>query len=359
MRSTGLWRATVLPIGAGKESAGGGSAGATMRAFIGPSLVTPTGGRRSNGLGRRSARVASSLRQLMSMMGGPDELTRWIEQNAGAGRVVSSSGRGGSSWASSKAVETESGRKFFIKTSPRSADDMFTGEAEGLRAMHATNTVLVPDVLHYGDLEEGSGSFIIMDYLDIRGGYSQAELGRQLAQMHLSEPAAPEARDGKFGFVVNNTIGGTPQPNEWTEDYVEFFREKRLRYQFRLARDSTLSSLGDKLMNNLESYFEGIDVKPCILHGDLWSGNVGGVGGKPTIFDPACYYGHSEAEFGMSWCAGFNREFWKAYFDVIPKAPGFEERKQIYLLYHYLNHYNLFGGGYYSSCVSILQNLVG
>ena len=41
------------------------------------------------------------------------------------------------------------------------------------------------------------------------------------------------------------------------------------------------------------------------------------------------------------------------------KAPGFEERKQLYLLYHYLNHYNLFGSGYYGQCESILRRLGG
>lgn len=45
-------------------------------------------------------------------------------------------------------------------------------------------------------------------------------------------------------------------------------------------------------------------VRPCVLHGDLWSGNMGAMGNQPAVFDPATYYGHSEAEFGMSWCAG-------------------------------------------------------
>lgn len=43
-----------------------------------------------------------------------------------------------------------------------------------------------------------------------------------------------------------------------------------------------------------------------MLHGDLWSGNIGSVDGQPSIFDPAVYYGHSEADFGMSWCAALS-----------------------------------------------------
>ena len=66
----------------------------------------------------------------------------------------------------------------------------------------------------------------------------------------------------------------------------------------------------------------GLQVKPSVLHGDLWSGNISGVDGAPSIFDPAVYYGHSEAEFGMSWCAGFSSAFYNAYHKVLPKAPG-------------------------------------
>ena len=66
----------------------------------------------------------------------------------------------------------------------------------------------------------------------------------------------------------------------------------------------------------------GLQVKPSVLHGDLWSGNISGVDGAPSIFDPAVYYGHSEADFGMSWCAGFSSAFYTAYHKVLPKAPG-------------------------------------
>lgn len=65
-------------------------------------------------------------------------------------------------------------------------------------------------------------------------------------------------------------------------------------------------------------------------------------------------YAHTR---GPAPCAGFSPAFWEAYHELIPKAPGFEDRKQLYLLYHYLNHYNLFGGGYYNQSYSILEGL--
>ncbi len=133
-----------------------------------------------------------------------------------------------------------------------------------------------------------------------------------------------------------------------------------------------------------------MQVHPCVLHGDLWSGNMSSVDGQPAIFDPAVYYGHSEAEFGMSWCAGFSRDFYAGYHEVLPQqkgrhchqlsqqlcgaltstsrkkgitesgvlsSAGAAARKQIYSLYHYLNHNNLFGGSYYYQCESTLSAL--
>jgi fructosamine-3-kinase len=44
------------------------------------------------------------------------------------------------------------------------------------------------------------------------------------------------------------------------------------------------------------------------------------------------------------------------YIQVMPKQPGFEKRRDLYLLYHYLNHYNLFGSGYRSSAMSIIED---
>ena len=92
-------------------------------------------------------------------------------------------------------------------------------------------------------------------------------------------------------------------------------------------------------------------IRPAILHGDLWSGNAGVDAnlGTPVIYDPSSFYGHGEAELGMMHMfGGFTRECFDAYHDVVPKSePYYEERMQLYQLYHQLNHALLFGGGGY------------
>jgi fructosamine-3-kinase len=78
-----------------------------------------------------------------------------------------------------------------------------------------------------------------------------------------------------------------------------------------------------------------------------------------VIFDPASFYGHAEFEFGIATMfGGFPNSFFKAYHEVIPKAQGFEKRLELYQLFHYLNHWNHFGGGYRSSALSIMRRLV-
>uniref|UniRef100_A0A803MQ13 Protein-ribulosamine 3-kinase, chloroplastic n=1 Tax=Chenopodium quinoa TaxID=63459 RepID=A0A803MQ13_CHEQI len=177
---------------------------------------------------------------------------------------------------------------------------MFEGEALGLRLMYETNKIRVPKPYKVGSLPRG-GSYIIMEFVEFGAARSgQPALGRKLAEMHK----AGKSEKG-FGFGVDNTIGSTPQINTWTSDWIEFYAKHRLGYQLKLARDQFGDSLiyekGQKLAKNLAPLFEDIVIEPCLLHGDLWSGNVTyDKNGEPVILDPACYYGHNEAEFGMS-----------------------------------------------------------
>ena len=97
---------------------------------------------------------------------------------------------------------------------------------------------------------------------------------------------------------------------------------------------------------------------PSLLHGDLWSGNVGEISSEPVIFDPGSFYGHSEFEFGIiSMFGGFSKAFYDSYFAVLPKQRGFDVRNRLYELFHNLNHWNHFGSGYKSGSMSILREL--
>ncbi|MGD8854172.1 MAG: fructosamine kinase family protein, partial [Gammaproteobacteria bacterium] len=93
--------------------------------------------------------------------------------------------------------------------------------------------------------------------------------------------------------------------------------------------------------------------------GDLWSGNYSFTrAGEPAIFDPAVYYGDREADLAMTELfGGFDRRFYSAYQASWPLDDGYPVRKVLYNLYHVLNHFNLFGGGYLSQARNMMERL--
>jgi fructosamine-3-kinase len=96
---------------------------------------------------------------------------------------------------------------------------------------------------------------------------------------------------------------------------------------------------------------------PGLIHGDLWAGNYWETAKGPALIDPASYFADREMEFGiMTLFGGFHDRFWKAYHESNPLPPGWKERNKIYQLYHILNHYLLFGGGYGRQALEIARH---
>ncbi|XP_064976782.1 protein-ribulosamine 3-kinase, chloroplastic-like isoform X2 [Musa acuminata AAA Group] len=283
---------------------------------VGAPLSAPFSLGASSPRARRRASLLPKLTRRRSIMAsmGDDPIREWILTEGKATQITRISPIGGGCINHASRYDTDSG-SFFVKTN-RIGPSMFEAESLGLSAMYATQSIRVPMPYKVGPLPTG-GSFIIMEFIEFgpsRG--SQSVLGRKLAEMHQ----AGKSSKG-FGFDIDNTIGSTPQINSWSSDWIDFFSEHRLGYQLKLALDqygdSAIYEKGQRLMKNLQPLFEGVVIEPCLLHGDLWSGNISSdKNGDPVILDPACYYGHTEAEFGMSWCAGFGGAFYSSYFEL-------------------------------------------
>lgn len=255
-------------------------------------------------------------------------------------------------------VELNDGRSYFVKANGDPLDSMFAREAEGLSSLAQAGTIRVPQPTGDGGGDAAVPPFLVMEYIASGGpadAYGQM-LGQGLAELHL------QARSERFGFAHDNYLGSSRQANPWTSDWVVFWREHRLGYQLELARhnglcDSEMTRLGQALMARLPELIAEPDEPACLLHGDLWGGNhMADERGCPVLIDPACYYGRREADLAMTLLfGGFDRSFYQAYEQTWPLAPGSERRLEIYKLYHLLNHLNLFGGGYRSSCMQILR----
>ncbi len=245
----------------------------------------------------------------------------------------------------------------FVKLNRAGLADMFAAEADGLRAILDSGSVRVPRPLCTG--VAGDRAYLVLEYLAFgRGnGAAMVTLGRQLAAMHRTTAPA-------FGWHRDNTIGSTPQVNDWTGDWVEFLRVHRLGYQYELAAANgfggELSRLGERLLAALDGFFSDHRPQPSLLHGDLWSGNQGVLAsGEPVVFDPAVYHGDREADLAMTELfGGFGADFQAAYREAWPLDAGYGVRKVLYNLYHVLNHLNLFGGGYHGQALSMTGRLL-
>lgn len=256
----------------------------------------------------------------------------------------------------------------FAKINRVEDPSVFMSEAVGLTALlNAEANVHAPKPLHIGKLprvgDYGPGAFMLLEWYDLvpfgaqRPGVQRA-LAQMLAGMHRGGEVAERVHQGRFGFPANNFLALTPMDNTWMESWPAFFA-KRLTGQIEAAYkdkaygraplseadDGALRSSVADIIREIGGFFEDVEVTPSLLHGDLWIGNVGATKENvPVIFDPACFYGHSEFDLAiMRMYGGFTDEFWNTYFDEIPKQPGFELRAKLYELYNYLNQLNLFG----------------
>lgn len=65
------------------------------------------------------------------------------------------------------------------------------------------------------------------------------------------------------------------------------------------------------------------------------------------VFDPACYFGDRETDIAMTELfGGFPTAFYHGYESVWPLERTYHQRRDLYNLYHKLNHLNLFGDGF-------------
>ncbi|KAK8094441.1 phosphotransferase enzyme family protein [Apiospora hydei] len=254
-------------------------------------------------------------------------------------------------------------KTFFVKTGTgEEARLMFEGEHLSLNVIH-------------------DAYFMATDFLELgssASGGSGKSLAQKLGQLHTTPAPIPEGYDRPmYGFPVTTCCGSTPQDNSWKASWAEFYADNRLRgilkagvknngadKEVSVAVEKTASTVVPRLLG--DDHLK--DVKPVIIHGDLWSGNhgrgrVAGRGGaEEVVFDASAVYGHSEYEIGdMKMFGGFGPSFWNEYLKIVPKSEPkeeWEDRVALYELYHHLNHWSMFGGGYRGGAMAIMKKLI-
>jgi fructosamine-3-kinase len=247
---------------------------------------------------------------------------------------------------------------YFVKLNAAHCLPMFEAEADGLEELAAANALRVPSPVCHG--ADDAYAWLVLEHLATLGTQPRPDwnrLGRGLATLHRH-------RNDLYGWHRNNTIGSTEQVNTLSANWIDFLRDHRIGFQLNLASRNgfhgRLQARGERLIDAMDIFFRNYVPEASLLHGDLWSGNIGFLeNDEPVIFDPAIYFGDRETDIAMSELfGGFSRTFYSAYQSAWPLDNGFRVRKHLYNLYHLLNHLNLFGQGYLAQCEATIDRLL-
>ncbi|WP_193366893.1 fructosamine kinase family protein [Pelagibius marinus] len=217
-------------------------------------------------------------------------------------------------------------------------------------------TLPVPATRHVSE------ELLLMDYVEHgpgRGTAAEVDAAERLAALH-----GITARE--FGFGRDTVIGALPQPNPWTENWCDFYREQRLLVMGLIARES--GRLPAETHRRLERFclqlenFIDQPPAPGLVHGDVWSGNVlfgPGKDGESRVaafIDPAIYYADPEVEIAyIELLSTFGAAFHRRYRELRPLRPGYAEgRRDVYNLFPLLVHTEICGPPYAQMVQDIL-----
>lgn len=253
---------------------------------------------------------------------------------------------------------TDANIQLFIKINTRANNAILESEHRSLSLLSNTEVAdLYPKPLaqfEFDDFSVLAMSLFTMVPID---RHNAEQCGSDLARQHANVGDC-------FGWPVNNYIGSTPQGNAQGDSWLVFFRDQRLHPQLEWAAGNGLSIQLYKQVQLLIDRLPEIlpaDIKPRLVHGDLWSGNLAyrPASGKLALYDPAPYYGDSEADIAMTKLFGrLDDGFYQAYRRSFPAPNNEVERHAIYNLYHALNHFNLFGSSYEGMIYALLRTFV-
>jgi len=218
-------------------------------------------------------------------------------------------------------------------------------EAKMLR--YLKDYINVPEVYEY------QNDYLIIKHLPSNCSFCEESFAKELANLHQN------SWDG-FGFFYDTTIGPFLQPNKKYNNWIEFFVNERVLYMAKKAMHER--QIDVDIMKKIEKFcikIEDIlpkDIKPSLLHGDIWSGNLICHNQKNYLIDPAIYYGHSEIELAFIMMFNtFGERFFKSYSEVLPiDKEFFKSRYLIYQLYPYLVHVRIYGKSYLDGVRRIL-----
>jgi fructosamine-3-kinase len=274
--------------------------------------------------------------------------------------------------------------KYFLKLNDAAGfPAMFEMEADGLDALRNNGSMIVPEVIKYGVINDKQ--WLLLQWID-KGApqkKSMENFGAALANIHHQPQTC-------FGWHKDNYIGSLQQintvqnklnayPSPWERElkgevnkkdqfvlhpiqhnsWTEFYTQCRIMPLVKILFDTNIFSKPDIAAASFCKKAADLFPKeaPALLHGDLWGGNyMINSNGDAVIFDPAVYCGHREMDLGMTKLfGGFSQPFYDAYHETYPLEQGWQQRLPLTQLYPLLVHAVLFGGHYIESARKIIR----
>ncbi|KAI1164466.1 Fructosamine kinase-domain-containing protein [Nemania serpens] len=258
-------------------------------------------------------------------------------------------------WAISSKIDTElsdgTNQSYFLKVYiAESAKDMALGEYEGSKVLYKALPDNVPRPIAAGALaKDPKKHFYLAEFRDMADEMPGTfEFVSVIAKLHQNT----ESPNGKFGFHITTYGGDYPVDTSWCDTWEEFFTRMMANTmeKERLVRGPNdeldklspmiLEHIIPRLLRPMES--DGRKLKPVLIHGDLWHGNVAvdNQTNEPVLYDPCAFYGHGEYEFAPWRAARYrtSRQHVQAYYKIAEVTEPSEDQDDRHALYAMRNN---------------------
>ena len=226
-------------------------------------------------------------------------------------------------------------------------------ERKSLQYMFDKFPHLFPKVLYFDN------KILIMEYLEnnkIKGKYYEKELLNAIVAIH-------KVKNKRFGFDYDTPIGALKQPSEYNNNWVDFYKEKRLGMIFNLINKinpmpKNVNSSIENILKNIENILPK-NPTPSLIHGDLWEGNILFNNGKLMgLIDPGIHFAHNELE--IAYLTFFNyvsNDFLRIYSNIIKLDEEYYNYEPIYQLYYCLLNVHLWDRSYIKNTIEIINKV--
>jgi fructosamine-3-kinase len=234
---------------------------------------------------------------------------------------------------------------------------MLGGEFESSKVIFETMSDFIPEPFGFGKFKASNPAtyFYLSEFvdMDVTTAPDPSEFASRLAHLHKIS----QSPTGKFGFHVQTCDGDRAHVVDWQESWASFYTDLFLGVceldikrngpwlEYERAIEQVASKVIPRLLTPLQA--DGRHIKPCIIHGDLWEGNMGinMESGDSLLFDAGSYFAHNEMELGH-WRCEFSSVFrakvytshYLRHYPAAEPADEFDDRNRLYSLKGAINY---------------------